>query len=294
MNEHASPDSTPDLGRLPYTFSIVGVQKAGTSTLSGSISQHPLVCKPPRKEAHFFNEESYDWDHPDYERDYTAPKRARMHEMVGDATPVYLFWPHALERMKAYNPDLRMIAIFRDPIERLFSHWTMLRSRHPDNPDWSQFITQFRESTAPSEIPDGVPPMRYKHMSGVARGYYGIQLERGLEIFDREQWLLLEFREMLREWDRTVDLTTDHLGLPRFSERPELKNWYAGAERITGTPPTADELAGLADLYAADLAEFETLSGIDTSAWPTRLILDGTLDPGELAAKLAPRVAPLA
>lgn len=287
MNQPAPP---ADLGRLPYSFSIVGVQKSGTSTLSGTISQHDLVCKPPRKEAHFFNEESYDWANPDYERDYTAPKRAGIHRMVGDATPVYLFWPRALERMRAYNPDLRLIAIFRDPIERLFSHWTMLRSRHPDNPDWSEFITQFRETSLPLDIPEGVAPMRYKHMSGVARGYYGEQLRRGFELFDRDQWLLLEFRAMLREWDSTVDRTTDHLSLPRFTERPQLKNWYAGAEKITGTAPTAKELADLAELYGPDLEVFAELSGLDTSDWATRRILDGTLDPGALAARFADKI----
>ena len=98
------PEPDVDLGRMPYNFSIVGVQKSGTSTLSGTISQHRLVCRPPRKEAHFFNDESYDWAHPDYERDYTAPRRAKVHTMVGDSTPVYLFWPNALERMRAYKP----------------------------------------------------------------------------------------------------------------------------------------------------------------------------------------------
>ena len=34
---------------------------------------------------------------------------------------------------------LPLVAIFRDPLERLFSHWTMLRTRHPDWPDWPGF-----------------------------------------------------------------------------------------------------------------------------------------------------------
>ncbi len=137
-------------GRLGYNFSIVGCQKSGTSTLSGTISQHRLVCRPPRKEAHFFNNEDYDWESPDYEADYTAPKRSAVHSMVGDSTPVYIMWPGALERMRAYKPDMPLIAVFRDPIERLFSHWTMLRTRHPGWPDWSGFITEFRPTSLPS------------------------------------------------------------------------------------------------------------------------------------------------
>lgn len=278
-------------GRLGYNFSIVGCQKSGTSTLSGTISQHRLVCRPPRKEAHFFNNEQYDWAHPDYERDYTAPRRSRVHTMVGDSTPVYIMWPGALERMRAYRPDMPLIAVFRDPIERLFSHWTMLRTRHPDWPDWSGFITEFRPATLPDRVPDDVSAMRYKHLSGVARGYYGAQLERGFSIFPREQWLLLEFRALLRDYDATVDRVTDFLGLPRFEQRPPLRNRYAGAELVTGTAPTAGEIADLAELYADDTAHFTRLSGIDTSAWPTTRILAGDLDPAELADRFATKVA---
>jgi len=285
------PEETP-FGRLGYNFSIVGAQKSGTSTLSGTISQHPLVCRPPRKEAHFFNDEEYDWEHPDYARDYTAPKRAAIHTMVGDSTPVYLMWPRALERMAAYKPDMPLIAIFRDPLERLFSHWTMLRTRHPDWPDWPGFLTEFRPTSFPTTLPEGVRPMRYKHLSGIARGYYGGQLEHGFTVFDREQWLLLEFRQMLADYDTVVDRVTDHLGLPRFEQRPPLRNRYAGAEQVPGTAPTAEDLAGLADLYAEDLALFTRLSGIDTSHWPTTRILDGSLDPGELASRFATRVSP--
>lgn len=286
------PEPDAALGRMPYNFSIVGVQKSGTSTLSGTISQHRLVCRPPRKEAHFFNNEEYDWSAPDYERDYTAPRRAAVHRMVGDSTPVYLFWPQALERMRAYNRNLPLIAVFRDPLERLFSHWTMLRTRHPDWPDWSGFITEFRPTSLPTAVPDDVRPMRYKHMSGIARGFYGAQLERGFAVFPREQWLLMEFRSMLSAFPEHVDRTTDHLGLPRFGQQPPLRNRYAGAELVTGTPPTAQELADLARLYAADLAVFDRVSGIDTSDWPTTRILAGTMDPGELAARFATKVAP--
>ena len=127
-------------------------------------------------------------------------------------------------------------------------------------------------------------------MTGLARGFYGEQLQRGFELFDRRQWLLLELRTMLADFPATVDRTTDFLDLPRFEHVPPLQNWHAGAEQVPGTAPTADDLARIAEVYAKDLALFEELSAIDTSAWPTRLVLDGQLDPGELAARFARKV----
>ena len=46
---------------LPFTFSIVGVQKAGTSTLQWMLNQHPEVARPPRKEMGWFDVDETTW-----------------------------------------------------------------------------------------------------------------------------------------------------------------------------------------------------------------------------------------
>jgi hypothetical protein len=192
--------------------------------------------------------------------------------------------------MRAYDQAMPLIAVFRDPLERLFSHWVMLRSRNLAWPDWPDFLTEWPHTSLPDEVPDDVRTMRWRHMTGQARGFYGEQLQRGFELFDRPQWLLLEMRTMLGDFEQTIHRTTDFLGLPRFERVPPLRNWHAGAEQVPGTAPTADDLARLAEVYAKDLALFEELSGIDTSGWATRQVLDGDLDPAELAARLARKV----
>ena len=75
----SEPD--PDSGEMAYNFAIVGVQKGGTSTLAVTLNQHRLVCQPPDKERHFFDDETVDWSAPDYARDYTAPRRAPIHRL---------------------------------------------------------------------------------------------------------------------------------------------------------------------------------------------------------------------
>ena len=292
MNVSEATPPGEGLGRMAYNYAVVGVQKGGTSTLAVTLNQHRLVCQPPDKERHYFDDETVDWSSPDHTRDYTAPRRSPVHRLVGDASPTYLYWPHALERMRAYDPAMPLIAVFRDPLERLFSHWVMLRSRNLAWPDWPDFLAEWPHTSLPDEVPDPavVRTMRWRHMTGIARGFYGEQLQRGFELFGRQQWLLLELRRMLDDFESTVHRTTDFLELPRFERVPPLKNWHAGAEQVPGTAPTADDVTHLAETYARDLALFEELSGIDTSAWPTRLVLDGELDPGELAARFARKV----
>lgn len=272
----------------------MGVQKAATTTLSSWLNRHRQVARAPTKELHFFDREDIDWSKPDYS-EYVCPVSAAHQRIAGDATPLYLWWPHALERMRDHNPGMRLIACFRDPLERLFSHWLMLRGRsvRADN-DWPQFISALRPSSTPTELPAGMDLKRFAHRSGVARGYYGEQLERGLELFDRDQWLLLEFRTMLGDPDGTRNSLAAFLGLHRYHEHPEVAQWMRGPDQVPGTPPTAEDISALAELYADDHALFARLTGFDLAHWPLDQILSGRLDPADLAAKLGRRVRPAA
>jgi hypothetical protein len=283
-----SPDAA-DLGRLRYSFSIVGVQKAGTSTLSAMLYRHRQVARPPNKELHYFDDEDRDWERADH-ADYVVPRRHPDEVVVGDNTPSYILHPFALRRMRDVNPGMRLVAVFRDPVERLFSHWAMARDKWQWTPDWSVFITERRPATLFDSFPANARPRRYIAKSGVARGFYGAQLERGFALFPREQWLLLDFRTMLADHRRALDLTTDHLGIERFTEHPRLLHRMSGPASVPGTPPTGEELLGLAEHYRSDLELFRELSGFDLSGWPTQRMLAGDLDPAELAAKLATKV----
>ena len=61
----------------------------------------------------------------------------------------------------------------------------------------------------------------------------------------------------------------------------------SGPDRVVGTAPTAADLASLAQLYAADLAQFRAVSELDIDAWPTVRILVGPDVPADLAERFA-------
>ena len=135
-----------------------------------------------------------------------------------------------------------------------------------------------------------MPSLAFKQRSGVARGYYGEQLTRGLEIFPREQWLWMEFRAMLADFPTALDRLTDFLNVDRYGRHPEAGRLMSGPERVVGTAPTAADLASLAHLYSADLSRFRATSKLDIDAWPTVRILSGRMSPTELAERFAARV----
>lgn len=285
-----SVETPPPLGWQPYTFSIVGVQKSGTSTLSALFNAHVNIARAPRKEIHYFDDDSVDWATTDHST-YRTPRRRRVHLHMGDATPRYIAWPGALERMREHNPRMRLIAIFRDPLDRAVSHWTMLRLRHGDNgPDWDEF-SAWRPQGMPESIPrdlrGAADTGRFQRASGILRGYYGSQVRRGLRLFPREQWLFLDFVSFLADHESHLDRATDFLGLPRFTDHPPLKHLMKASGQITGTPPTASQLVELAELYRPEVEEYARLTGLPVDHWTTTRLLAGDVDADQLAHKYA-------
>lgn len=274
----------------PFSFCIAGVQKAATSSLSAMLDRHRMIQAAPRKEMHLFDQEDRDWSTVRLS-DYTVPAKRARHQLVGDATPLYLWWPQGLERIHRYNPEMKVIAVFRDPLERLFSQWVMVANRWPDKArDWPEFLTWLAPDGLQDRIPEGLDVHAFRMHSGVVRGYYGAQLAKALRIFGPDQVRVLEFRALLADHRAALDTITDFLGIHRYHRYPELPHAMAGHSRAAGTAPTGDDIRTLVERYRDDFAEFRELSGLEVSHWPIQRILAGELAPEELAATFARKV----
>lgn len=273
---------------LPIGFAIVGVQKAGTTSLYSMLTRHPAIVGGPQKELRFFLE-PHDWSNPDYST-YRRPVKGGA-RLAGDATPGYLFYPGALERMHRYDPSMRLMASFRDPLERAFSHWAMERRRHEHYPDLPEAIERWGDDDLPTSAPEGASPSPLLQGSPFARGLYGAQLERALACYPREQWLFVEFRRLLGEPTVVLDEATDHLGLPRFTTYPSMPHRMASPLSNPGGRPSSAAIERLVRRYAEDLVLLKRLSGLDVSGWPTKQAADGDLEIAVLRDRLCDRLS---
>ena len=99
-------------------FLIAGVQKGGTTALFSFLSRHPKLFLPPCKEVHYFDDESVDWQSPDYSRLDAYFRDRSSGQIAGEATPIYTYWQPSAERIQRYNPAMRLIVLLRDPSGR--------------------------------------------------------------------------------------------------------------------------------------------------------------------------------
>ncbi|MBD3759544.1 sulfotransferase domain-containing protein [Rhizorhabdus sp.] len=242
-------------------FLVAGVQKGGTSALFEYLRELPGLQLPAVKEAHFFDDETIDWAAPDYHAYHGL--FADDERLRGEATPIYIYWPNSLERIARYNPKMKIILLFRDPIERAWSHWKMEYAKRKETHPFAWCI---REGRARLMDGDRSAPGHHRVFSYVERGFYGQQVERLFQLFPREQCILLRSEELNAAPSRAVGQICRFLGLPSPGDiRPRTVH----AARAAAYPSRLEERdrALLSSLYRPDLARFEKLTGWNTSFW---------------------------
>lgn len=173
-------------------FLIIGAPRCGTTSLHDMLGQHPDIFMSAIKEPHFFA--GLDFPFPDNEilkitkdpATYQALFAGADDKLCGESSTYYLADPDAPRNIHTYNPDMKLIAVLRNPIERAYSHYLVF-DRHGKQPQ--SFYEMVDE-----QVRSGGPLAR----NVVELGKYGSQLERYRQLFPAEQLLVLDFEELTR------------------------------------------------------------------------------------------------
>ena len=105
----------------PPDFAIIGATKCGTTSLFSYLTEHPQVLVPHKKEINFFNH-NFELGVPWYLAHF--PAIADSSEFItGEASPFYIYSEIVINRIKKLFPDLKLIAMLRNPVERTISEY---------------------------------------------------------------------------------------------------------------------------------------------------------------------------
>jgi hypothetical protein len=238
-------------------FLIAGVQKCGTSALFDYLREVPALQLPPIKEAHFFDDEAHDWGRPDY-RPY-HDLFVEDGRLWGGATPIYIYWPNSIERIRAYNPAMKLILLFRDPVQRAWSQWRM---EYAKGKEQSSFAWCIREGRARLADADPSTPGHHRVYSYVERGFYGRQLRHLWSLFPPAQTLLLRQDDLAARPAETVAGVCDYLGVELPARPPRPRRVREAANIPYPSVLTEADRQLLEEIYRDDLADFAAMSGI--------------------------------
>jgi hypothetical protein len=237
--------------RLDPTFLIIGAAKSGTTSLHETLVRHPALGASLDKEPRYFDVNygrGRGWYRAQFPlRSYRLRTRLRfgVEPAVGEATPYYLFHPHVPSRVRRDYPEMKLIAVLRDPIERAYSHYQHQVRIGREQRSFEQAVAEEAELIGP-ELERMLADQTYesdvyRRYSYVSRGLYAEQLERWLARFPAQQLLVLSSEDLFARPADTLAEICRFLGIPAV-ERVALR-----ADRHFGyaelSPRTRKELA---------------------------------------------------
>ena len=193
-------------------FLIIGAQKSGTTSLENYISKHPQVLPAIKKETHFWYR---DFDKGiDWYASHFPPIPPEDNYLTGEATPNYLENYYTAARIYREFPDVKLLAILRNPADRTISqyyHWARIKR---ENRSLQEAINADLEKL--SKIEDITAEKKYWKQPGnyIGRGLYVEFLQKWMEVFPREQFLILKGEDLYETPAATMGRVFDFLGLP--------------------------------------------------------------------------------
>lgn len=274
--------------RLP-DFIAVGPPRTATTWLHEVLKER--VCLPAaRKETDFFNrfyERGLDW-YADFFRHCAAGS------IVGELSPMYFASELARERIAATIPECKIICSFRDPVERAYSNYRLLKRQAYTKADFETAVTTRGDLVESSR--------------------YGTNLEKWLAAFGRERVLVLIYDDLEADPQAFLDSVCDFIGIARFAvsasaigadrvnlvdtqppsprmarmarnmvgffatrrmdraasivrRNPIIRYMLEGGEPFP--PPPPDAVARLRERYRPEIEKLEQLTGRDLSGWKT-------------------------
>jgi Sulfotransferase family len=183
--------------RFQPGFIVIGAQRCGTTSLFRALMAHPQVVRPAFHKGINYFDLNYQRGPRWYRGHFpvTGPARRRAARygapVAFEASGYYLYHPFALERLAANLPDVKLVALLRDPVDRAFSAYKHEYVRGFETESFERAL-DLEDERLNGEIEKMRADLSYeslshRHHSYRHRGHYAEQLERAFTFFPQQQ-----------------------------------------------------------------------------------------------------------
>lgn len=251
-------------GSLP-TFLIIGAQRGGTTSLYRYLADHPAIRPPVGKELQFFSlhlNRGTRWYRGHF------PK-LQPGEHTFEASPLYLYHPDVPARVAHVMPDVKLIALLRDPVTRAYSHYLHNREHGTEPLSFAEALQAEERRLAPAaelgfDHPEaGAAARRFSYQ---ARGRYAEQLHRWYAHFQRGQLLVLKSDDLYTRPAETYRQIEQFIGLPAYDHPSFQRHNHWSDLAVSELTPELE--AELRQSFAPHNRELADLLGWPGLPWP--------------------------
>jgi sulfotransferase family protein len=206
---------TGPLRGLPSVL-IIGTQKGGTTSLFNYLAEHPDVLPPMGKEVHYFDLHYSAGEHW-YRGRFPYASRLRRGALTLDASPYYMMHPLAPARAAGLLPEVKLIALLRNPIDRALSHYQHEVRAGREPLSFEEAIDREEERVEGEEErllrEPGYYSWNHHRYTYARRGLYLTQLLRWMQHYPRAQLLVLQSEWLFRDPPAATDTVYRFIGM---------------------------------------------------------------------------------
>lgn len=188
-------------------FLIIGAARAGTTSLYSYLVEHPQILRAKVKEVQFFSTRYSNgimWYRAQFPRKSVIDRGF----ITGEASPYYLFHPHAPKRMHEVLPNSKLIVLLRDPVDRTISHYCHEVSEKSELLSIEEALENEERRIEPElmrmQSDEFYNSEIYRRYSYKKRGIYVDQLVKYLQYFDNARLLIVKSEDLFCDPKNTL------------------------------------------------------------------------------------------
>jgi len=213
--------------RVLPDFVIIGVGKSGTTSLYDYIVKHPSIGSSLYKETKFLHYHSSSFLYRSYfptifTSCWINNSRGKKF-LTGEATPSYFFYPNCGKKIFKINPNIKLILILRNPIDRAYSEYQAQVSGNEQNLSFELAIKNQEKVWLESEnlrdnesmVKDLLPNLYLQ------QGVYIDKLKQWMKIFPKNQFLILRTEDLESNPTKKMNDVFEFLEVPSY----KIKNF---------------------------------------------------------------------
>lgn len=223
-------------GRVLPDFLMIGVPRGGTTSLYNYLLESPNIFSPLWKEISYFSDHYdkgstwYRHHFPTTLQKYYFQKAKRVKFLTGEASSIYLYHPLAPKRIKYTVPNVKMIALLRNPVDRAHSHyWQSIRKKRETHSFEEEITKQMK-----IEPKDYYESFSFKDASTkndflnqyLAGGIYVEGIKRYFQVFSKNQILILKSEDLYDNLQIIVKNIAKFLEIPNWKINNNIKYNY--------------------------------------------------------------------
>ena len=229
--------ATGNLRMMP-DFIIIGAQRSGTTTLFNHLTEHPEIADGWRKDTQFFTyhfDKGLRWYRGNYPlritRRVVTTLRQRPY-LTGEGTGYYLFHPGVPQRVFDALPQVKLIAMLRNPVTRAISHYHHeVRLGNEDLPIDQAMDAEPERLKKELEKVNADPAYyshHHHHHTYLMRGLYLDHIKAWRAYYPAEQMFIFRSEELFAEPERVFPKILTFLGVsPSWAPR-EFRQYNIG------------------------------------------------------------------